>query len=235
MCEGISHLDQKNKPLNKTLRQLILELPDAHFINIDLNWSNSAYAIIYPKKYEEVAQERIANLGPYLHKEYGDDILQSLSAEMQQLIHECTWDEKTGRPLTKLDRELDDILKTGENLDYVDMTLLMTETERPNEAIASNIFIPQLDTNSVSIFGTVKDTTHRTEGLTNTQVIDVDEKSALSGITLDSRISVMEQEFSSMSDMLRILVSRANNGSTDTHPTTTQEAGGTMVSPARGV
>ena len=35
---------------------------------------------------------------------------------MQQLIHECTWDEKTGRLLTKLDRELDDILKTGENL-----------------------------------------------------------------------------------------------------------------------
>ena len=234
-CEGIDHLDQKNKPLNKTLRQLILELPDAHFINIDLNWSNSAYAIIYPKKYEEVGQERIADLGPYLHKEYGDDILQSLSPEMQELIHDCTWDEKTGRPLTKLDRELDDILKTGENLDYVDMTLLMTETERPNEAIASNTFIPQLDTNSVSTFGTVKDTTPKTAGLTNTQVIDVDEKSALSGITLDSRISVMEQEFSSMSDMLRILVSRANNGSTDTHPTTTQEAGGTTVSPARGV
>ena len=115
------------------------------------------------------------------------------------------------------------------------MTLLMTETERPNEAIASNTFIPQLDTNSVSTFGTVKDTTPRTAGLTNTQVIDVDEKSALSGITLDSRISVMEQEFSSMSDMLRILVSRANNGSTDTHPTTTQEAGGTVVSPAKGV
>ena len=151
------------------------------------------------------------------------------------MVKECTWDEKTGRPLTILDRELDDILKTGENLDYVDMTLLLTETERPNEAIASNTFIPQLDTNSVSTFGTVKDTTPRTAGLTNTQVIDVDEKSALSGITLDSRISVMEQEFSSMSDMLRILVSRANNGSTDTHPTTTQEAGGTDVSPAHGV
>ena len=154
---------------------------------------------------------------------------------MQQLIHECTWDEKTGRPLTRLDRELDDILKTGENLDYVDMTLLMTETERPNEAIASNTFIPQLDTKSVSTFGTVKDTTPRTSGLTNTQVIDVDEKSALLGITLDSLISVMEKELSSMSDMLRILVSRVNNGSTDTHPTTTQEAGSTMVSPARGV
>ena len=68
LVKGIDHLDQKNKPLNKTLRQLILELPDAHFINIDLNWSNSAYAIIYPKKYEEVEQERIANRGPYLHK-----------------------------------------------------------------------------------------------------------------------------------------------------------------------
>mmetsp|Transcript_11877 Transcript_11877/g.17373 ORF Transcript_11877/g.17373 Transcript_11877/m.17373 type:complete len:155 (+) Transcript_11877:999-1463(+) len=154
---------------------------------------------------------------------------------MQQLIHECTWDEKTGKPLTKLDRELDDILKTGEDLDYVDMTLLMAETERPNETIASDTFIPQLDTNSVFTFGTVNDITPKTAGLTNTQVIDVEEKSALSGITLDSRISVMEQEFSSISDMLRILISRANNGSTDTHPTTTQEAGGTDASPVHGV
>lgn len=37
-------------------------------------------------------------------------------------------------------------------------------------------------------------------------------------------MSKMEQEFSSMSDMLRILVGRMNTGNTDTHPTTTQEA-----------
>ena len=44
--------------------------------------------------------------------------------EMQETIHNYTWDDETGRPLTKLDREIDDILQLGEDLDYVDMSLL---------------------------------------------------------------------------------------------------------------
>ena len=76
------------------------------------------------KKYEEIAQDRIANLGPYLHKTYKDVILPSLSKEIQESIHDCTLDEETGRPLTKLDRELYDILQSGEELDYVDISLI---------------------------------------------------------------------------------------------------------------
>ena len=123
-CEGITQLDQRNGSLKKNLRQLIIGLPDAHFININLNWSNSAYAIIYPRKHEKEAKERIANLGPYLHESYGDNILSSFDAEMQQLIKETTRDEKTCRPQSKLDLELDDILASGDTMDYVDMTLL---------------------------------------------------------------------------------------------------------------
>jgi len=41
--------------------------------------SSSAYAIIFSKKHEKLSQERIANLGPYLHKAYGNDIGPSLS------------------------------------------------------------------------------------------------------------------------------------------------------------
>ena len=52
---------------------------------------------------------------------------------------------------------------------------------------------------------------------------------------LHSYMSKMDEEFSSMTNMLKIIVDRANTGNTDTHPTTTQEAGGTVVSPARGV
>jgi len=233
-CEGIDHLDQTNKTLKKTLRQLILELPDAHFINIDLNWSNSGFAILYPKKYEGISQDRIANLGPYLHKAYGDAILPSLSIEMQESIHQCTWDEETGRPLTKLDRELDDILQSGEDLDYVDISLITQETERPSDAITSDTFIPELDTNTVSTFGTVKEKTAKTTRLSKNHGVDADDKSTLSGITLDSRMSKMEVEFSSMSDMLKILVGRSNTGIAGTHPNTNQDAGGTVVSPARG-
>ena len=234
-CEGIDHLDQENKTIKKTLRQLILELPDAHFINIDLNWSNSGFAILYPKKYEGIAQERIANLGPYLHKAYGDAILPSLSIEMQETIHDCTWDEESGRPLTKLDRELDDILQSGEDLDWVDISLITQETSRPSDAITSDTFIPQLDTNTVSTFGTVKEKPTKTAGFLKTQDADTDDKSILSGITLDSRMSKMEVEFSGMSDMLKILVGRSNTGIAGTHPNTNQDAGGTVVSPAKGL
>ena len=234
-CDGIDHLDQKNKPLKKTLRQLILELSYAHFINIDLNWSNSGYSIIYPKKYEGIAQERIANLGPYLHKAYGDPILQSLSIEMQAQIHECTWDEETGRPLTKLDMELYDILQTGDDLDYVDISLITNEDIRPSEAVTTETFIPELDNNSVSTFGTVKDKNTEAKRLSKTPNMDVDEISTLSGITLDSRMSKMEEVFSNMTNMLKILVGRANTINMDTHPNITQNVRDTVVSHACGV
>ena len=114
------------------------------------------------------------------------------------------------------------------------MSLVTQEPTRPSEATTSDTFIPQLDTNTVSTFGTVKDTTTRTIGLTRTQEDDADDKSILSRITLDSRMSKMETEFSSMSDMLKILVDRSNTGMTETHPNTIQDAGDTTVSPAKG-
>ena len=119
-----------------------MELPDAHFINIDLNWSNSVLAIIYLMKYEEISQEHIANLGPCLHKAYGESILQSFSVIMQTIIHACTWDKETGRPVTKLDRELDGILQTGDDLDYVEISLITKKVIRPSDTIASKSFIP---------------------------------------------------------------------------------------------
>ena len=94
-CDGIEYLDQLNQSLGKTLRQLILEIPDLHFINIDLNWSRSSFTILYPKKYENMAKDKIANLGAYLHKTCGDNMIQSLPAETQQLISEVTWNEVT--------------------------------------------------------------------------------------------------------------------------------------------
>ena len=153
---------------------------------------------------------------------------------MQETIHDCTWDEESGRPLTKLDRELDDILQSGEDLDWVDISLITQETSRPSDAITSDTFIPQLDTNTVSTFGTVKEKPTKTAGFLKTQDADTDDKSILSGITLDSRMSKMEVEFSGMSDMLKILVGRSNTGIAGTHPNTNQEAGSTLVSPARG-
>ena len=85
-CEDIDHLDQRNTKLKKTLRELILHLEDAHIINIDLNWRRDGYQILYKKKYADAAKDKIAHLGAYLHCQYGDDILCSLSAATQRII-----------------------------------------------------------------------------------------------------------------------------------------------------
>ena len=45
----------------------------------------------------------------------------------------------------------------------------------------------------------------------------------------------MEEELSSMSGTLKILVGRTNTGNMDTYPIISQEAGGTAVLPATGV
>ena len=222
-CEGIEFLDVMNETLQKTLRQLILALPDAHFINVDLNWSNTGYSILYPKKYETAALERIANLGPYLHRAYGDPILVSLPADTQELIHEVTWDDKTGRPLTKLDRELDDILENGSNMEYVDLTMLATIDERPDALRPSNTFIPDLDNGSISTFGTVKTKKKQSPSLSRKRSTDnvTDSSTVFSEMTIDtlgSRVTNMETDFSDMKAMLQILVARKSNDSTVAQP-----------------
>ena len=87
-----------------------------------------------------------------------------------------------------MDWELDDILQTGDDIDYVDISLITKETARPNDAIASNTFIPELD----------RDTTMKVVGLSRNYIVDIDEKSIFSCTTLDSRMSKMENNFSSI-------------------------------------
>ena len=235
-CEGIDHLDQKNTALKKTLRQLILGLPDAHFINVDLNWTRSAFAILYPKKYEQAAKEKIANLGAYLHKEYGDEILQSLPVETQQVISEVTWDSETGRPLSKLDRELDDIIQDGENLEFVDISLLTNNSERPTSAIPSDTFVPQLDTTSVSTFGTLSPARPAKQGvaISPPSSPENDGTTVMSAMTMETKMSHLETRFDKIEDILHTLVGKASIGSPVTPPPTSATAGAATTAPAAG-
>ena len=237
-CDGIEFLDQVNSGLKKTLRELILDLPDAHFINIDLNWSRSAYAILYPKKYEEKATERIANLGAYLHQTYGDKVLKSLPAEVQAQVKEVTWDEVTGRPLSKLDRELDNILQEGEDLEYVDMSLITREDERPSTATLSTTFIPHVDSESVSTFGTSSPYKVSTEGKLSqaltSYTTNTDEHTAISDMTLDSRVLKMENKFDNIEELLHVLVDRTKIDIQATPPNISKSAGAAKAASARG-
>ena len=207
-CEGIAHLDQKNSKLKKTLRELILALPEAHFINIDLNWKKDSYQIIFPKKYDEIARGKIAHLGTYLHREYGDAVLASLPVEAQQIIHDTTWDEEKQRPVSMLDKELDDILDAGDALEYVDIELIKLQ-EKP-AALSPSIsdkFIPQLDNSSVSTFGTAPSTSSKR---TSTSLALVTGSSStmseVTEATMESRVSKMEEDCDEIKNMLRTLI-----------------------------
>ena len=214
--EGIAFLDQPNSKLQKrSLRQLILELPNAHFISIDNNWSRTHYCALFPKKYEHQAKCRVANLGAYLHKEYGDHILLSLSAEQQQVIQDTVWDEETGRPISKVEKELDDILDLDDNLDYVDTSFMESATSGSVPAASSVCvpraspvpmnFVPVADESSVSTFGTAVFKTPKKSIDPHLQS-SRDAATISSSITMESRVSQVESTLGDMKTMLEHLV-----------------------------
>ena len=238
-CEGIEFLDQLNASLNKTLRHLILDLEDAHFINIDLNWSRSSFAIIYPKKYEESATEKIANLGAYLHKQYGDEVLASLPSETQEHISEITWDDTTGRPLSKLDRELDEIIEESNQPEFVDISLLTDSSERPINPAPSNTFIPQIDEQSVSTFGTItpcklSPNSSNKQTTTTLSPSSSDDNTIMSEMTLDSRVSKIESKFDNIESLLHVLVNQKQQSAMASPPLTLNDAGAEKSAPASG-
>ena len=203
-CTGIAHLDQKNKALKKTIRELVVGLPGAHFLSIDLNWRRDSYNILFPKKYDEIARNHIAHLGAYLHKAYGDGILPSLPAETQEQIATTQW-SKSGEPMSQVDVELDAILAADEQIEFIDLTALKEpETTRPPPSLVSNTFVPQLDDATISTFGQVPPqpvVTPQKSGESGDSVLGA--QTCISGITLDSRVSHMEERFSSMELLLK--------------------------------
>ena len=198
----------------------------------------SSYAILYPKNYEDKARDKIANLPAYLLKTYGSDVLESLPADTQESLQDITWDKKTGRPLTKLDRELDDTLEVGDALDYVDLSILNQPAERPSPVILYNYFTPKLDTQSVSTFGTLPSPSRWLEAASLEPFLGNDNGTIVSAMTIDSRMSKLENSFENVEEMLKQLVRRTNLstiGDQVTQPLASQNAGAAHTAPSTGV
>ena len=232
-CQGIEHLDQMNTKLKRTLRELIVSLPDAHLINVDLNWTGDSYAILFPTKYEAEARDKIAHLGPYLHKGYGDDILPSLPSDTQAVIYSTIWDDKTGRPSSKLDVELDRILDEDDGIDFVDLTLFEETTTPTSPSTISTTFQPKLDDTSVSTFGQPTTSPKRTAAVS----LDA-EASIKSEVTIESRVTKMETGLGNMEKLLeQILLNQTHNrfstnGSAKPDASNSTTAGSLNVDPA---
>ena len=171
-----------------------------------------------------------------MHKEYGDAILSSLPVETQQVISEVTWDPDTGRPLSKLDRELDDILQDGETLEYVDISLLTSTNERPTSVPASDTFVPQLDTTSVSTFGTAtpQRQTKASATINTPATPDTDTTTVVSSMTMETKMSHLETRFDKIEDILHALVGKANISSPVTPPPASNTAEAVNAASANG-
>ena len=211
---GIEHLDIKNTSTRKTLREMIMGLKDSHFINVDLNWKQDSYQIIFPKKYDTTARGIIAHLAAYLHKTYGDAILTSLPAETQKLVSATAWDDE-GNPVSVVDKELDDILAEDDDLDFVDISFLQTENQNekriPVTPEISSKFIPKLDTDSVSTFKTYQPNMEISPDKSELTDRSSDNHTTVSAITLDSRMSNMEHEVHKISTLLQQIANRKVN------------------------
>ena len=236
-CQGIPSLELRNRSLKKTMRQLIMELPETHFINIDSNWANTNYIILFPRKYEEIAKEKTVHLAAFLHKEYGDKLLSSFEPETQKLIKETTWDEDN-KPISKLDRELDAIIDSDDKLDYVDMTHFqeqdskLTASTNPSTIFEPKLteqapvpFIPAVDDDTVSTFGTMAS---RSPGELSNDSISIAKTSSseMSMVSVMSRVSKVEESMGDMKSMLQqILSAQTNRTEKPTQASCSQKAG----------
>ena len=91
-------------------------------------------------------------------------MLSQFSPAIQEIVHETTWNDK-GQPISKIDRELDDIITADDAIDFVDISYFAeTDLTSPTKASekfnpklteAPISFVPAMDEHSVSTFGTV--------------------------------------------------------------------------------
>ena len=241
-CDGIPHLDTSIRVLKHTMRDVILSLPDSHFINIDLNWSGTNYCILYPRKYENEAKSKIAHLPAYLYKEHGDKILSQFTPATQETIIETTWNEQ-GQPVSKIDRELDDIITADDAIDFVDISYF-AETQQLSSTTASEKFnpkltdapipfVPEMDQHSVSTFGTTLSKSPRKYKGSKT---DEDTNTVDSSVSMVSRVSKVETDIGDVKLLLQRLVA-AQCGTCDppAQRSCNDTAGLSTDNPANGV
>ena len=89
------------------------------FLTVDVSW-NGGIVFTFPAQYEDDARDRIADLGPFLHFKAGDTILiKHFTPEAAVRALDATWDEKLGRAVSKLQGDLDNILKDCDELEWM--------------------------------------------------------------------------------------------------------------------
>ena len=81
-----------------------------------------AIAFTFPRKYEDEARNRIADMGSYLHfHEKSDHILiKHFTPEAAGQILESPWSKKEQRDISTLDKFLDKTIQECDDMDWMD-------------------------------------------------------------------------------------------------------------------
>ena len=148
-------------------------------------------------------------------------LLPALTPNLQQVIRDTVWDEETGRPISKLDRELDAIIDGDEALDYVDASYLSHSTTTPSAPTAKSPsgdkfspvpqeFTPVRDEWSVSTFGTAAYKTPQKEATAPSLQDTADSSTIVSGITMDTRVSKVESDLGDIKSMIEKLLNASS-------------------------
>ena len=119
----IANLDTKASSLPTTAREMIMTMHTAEgkplFTSVDPSW-DTGITITFPKAYEELARNRIADLGPYLKHLHGEMVLvKYFTPDAALRARDCTWDSKTMRAISQMDKNFDSVLKECDDIDWL--------------------------------------------------------------------------------------------------------------------
>ena len=90
------------------------------FLSVDEEY-NGDVVFTFPKKYEDDARNRIADLGPYLQFKYGDLILlKHFTPDTAERALESPWDDNLQMAVTTLESELDLVIKEFDDSDWTE-------------------------------------------------------------------------------------------------------------------
>ena len=120
----IHNLDSKASGLEFTLREYIMQMTTRTnkqlFLSVDEGY-NGGVVFTFPKKYEDDARNRIADLGPYLQFKYGDLILlKHFTPDAAERALESPWDDNLQVAVTTLESELDGVIKEFDDSDWTE-------------------------------------------------------------------------------------------------------------------
>ena len=201
----ISYLDEVEKTTELTLRQMIIGLrsrdDEQLFFTVDESWNRQGFSLYWAVSREEEARLMQVHLGAALVRQYGNAAKKFFSVEEQRRIDETTWTEE-GIPQAAVDVELDEVLEEVEGIEWINMEAVEALNEEATLPTGGKVAQSHevLDTDSISTFGS------RLISPVRPRTTRVHTEEEVSVITMDTRVSQMEQHMMDLgSNMQRLM------------------------------